>query len=112
MSETKLELSPAAKKKMHEWQARGGRNGSKEDKRRAGKLGRAGLTAKMLGYQIVKASAIEVVLTKNGHGVRTWFASEFDGELPKLSNPKVQDAIRLNESRLAEEAEAAKPTTA
>jgi hypothetical protein len=52
--------------------------------------------ARSLGYEVVEASAIELGLVKTGRGIRTWWKSEFNG-WPKLSHPKVQEAIRINE---------------
>lgn len=49
------------------------------------------------GYAVIAASPFEVGLTKNGQGIRTWFANDFGGELPELSHPLVQKAIKINE---------------
>lgn len=49
------------------------------------------------GYEIIKASAFEVGLTKNGKGVRTWWAKDFEGLLPSLDHPLIQEAIKINE---------------
>ena len=49
------------------------------------------------GYEVVAASHFEVGLIKDGKGVRTWFCQDFDGKLPTLDHPKIQEAIRINE---------------
>lgn len=54
--------------------------------------------AKALGYALIKASPYEVGLIKNGHGIRTWWASEFGGKMPKLDHPEIQEAIRITEN--------------
>lgn len=53
--------------------------------------------AEALGYTIVRASAYEVGLLKNGKGIRTWWANDFHGNMPTLEDSKVQDAIKVNE---------------
>jgi hypothetical protein len=45
--------------------------------------------ARANGYRLIKASAFEVGLVKDGVGIRTWFASTFDGKMPPLSHPEV-----------------------
>jgi len=54
--------------------------------------------AAKLGYRVVPASPFEVGLIKNGRGIRTWFARDFDGKLPPLDHPKIQQAIEINEA--------------
>ena len=51
-----------------------------------------------LGYEVIAASPIEVGLTKNEKGLMTWWARDFDGKLPSLDHPKVQEAIQSNEN--------------
>ncbi len=53
--------------------------------------------AKDLGYEVVKASAFEVGLTKNGKGIRTWWFNEFNGKIPSLTHPEIQKSIKINE---------------
>lgn len=53
--------------------------------------------AKAKGYEIVPASAFEVGLLKNGRGMRTWWANDFDGKLPGLDHPLIQAAIDICE---------------
>ena len=50
-----------------------------------------------LGYALIKASPYEVGLVKNGRGVRTWWARDFGGKMPKLDHSLVQEALRFNE---------------
>ena len=57
--------------------------------------------AQDLGYALIKASPFEVGLLKNGRGIRTWFAQDFGGRMPKLDHSLVQEAIRLNEPPIA-----------
>jgi hypothetical protein len=49
------------------------------------------------GYELKQASAVEVGLTKNGKGLRTWFISQFGNDKPTLEHPLVQTAIKANE---------------
>lgn len=44
-------------------------------------------------YELIKASPYEVGLLRNGRGMRTWWAKEFDCKMPDLSHPLVQEAI-------------------
>lgn len=60
------------------------------------------LDAAALGYKVIAASAFEVGLVRNGQGVRTWFAQDFDGAMPTLEHPKIQEAIRATERMLKE----------
>lgn len=53
--------------------------------------------AEKLGYEIKGASSFEVGLIQNGKGVRTWWVSDFNGELPTLEHPLVQRAIETEE---------------
>lgn len=53
--------------------------------------------AKLAGYELVKASPYEVGLLKNGKGIRTWWARDFDCALPTLEHPLIQEAIRITE---------------
>lgn len=58
--------------------------------------------AKALGYDVVIASFFEVGLVKDfdcGHseGVKTWWASDFDGKLPSLDHPLILETIEINE---------------
>jgi hypothetical protein len=57
--------------------------------------------AQDLGYALMKASPFEVGLIKSGRGVRTWWAREFAGRMPKLDHSLVQEAIRLNETPIS-----------
>ena len=57
--------------------------------------------AQDLGYALIKASPFEVGLLKDGRGIRTWWAREFAGRMPKLDHSLVQEAIRLNEPPVA-----------
>lgn len=41
--------------------------------------------------------AVEAGLVKNGRGIRTWFAQDFDGVLPGLDHPKIQEAMAIEE---------------
>ncbi len=52
------------------------------------------------GYRVVWASAFEVGLLYNGKGLRTWWASEFDGQLPSFNHPKVREAITINDEQV------------
>lgn len=53
--------------------------------------------AKKNGYKVIKASPFEVGLTKNGKGIRTWWAVEFGGKMPGLGHQEVMRAIEINE---------------
>jgi hypothetical protein len=53
--------------------------------------------AKALGYAVIKASPYEVGLVRNGKGIRTWWARDFGGKLPKLDHSLIQEAIRACE---------------
>ena len=53
--------------------------------------------SKKIGYKVIAASPFEVGLVKNGKGIRTWFSQSFDGKLPTMDHPKIQEAIRINE---------------
>lgn len=53
--------------------------------------------AKNLGYKIVAASPFEVGLVKNGKGIRTWWAQDFNGKMPALNHPEIQKAIAITE---------------
>jgi len=44
-------------------------------------------------YELIKASPFEVGLLRNGLGVRTWWARDFDCKMPDLRHPLVQEAI-------------------
>ncbi len=55
------------------------------------------IDGKALGYEIIKASTFEVGLIKNGKGVRTWWANEFNGDLPPMEHPLIQEAIQITE---------------
>src|SRR6185295_19657897 len=53
-----------------------------------------------LGYRVIQASAVEIGLSRNGQGIRTWFISDFHAtgklqSLPSLAHPKIQKAIRI-----------------
>jgi hypothetical protein len=54
------------------------------------------------GYRIIAASPFEVGLVKNGMGLRTWYATEFGGKLPRLDHPIIQAAIKAQEEMEAE----------
>lgn len=58
--------------------------------------------AKVLGYEVVKASPYEVGLVHKGKGVKTWWARDFGGKLPKLDHSIIRETIILHESLLAE----------
>lgn len=53
--------------------------------------------AESLGYSVVQASMFEVGLLKNGKGIRTWWAPDFGGVMPKLDHPIIQGAIAIQE---------------
>lgn len=53
--------------------------------------------ATALGYQIAYISAMEIGLTKNGKGVRTWWANQFENQYPNLRHALIQEAIAINE---------------
>ena len=53
--------------------------------------------AEKLGYQVVRASPSEVGITKNGEGIRTWWAKDFEGKLPALEHPLILKAIETHE---------------
>ena len=53
--------------------------------------------ATALGYSLIKASICEVGLIKNGKGIRTWWASDFNGKMPELDHPKIMEAIEITE---------------
>jgi hypothetical protein len=58
--------------------------------------------AKALGYEVIEVSPFEVGLVQNfdcGHseGVRTWWASDFNGKLPPLDHPLILKTIEINE---------------
>lgn len=53
--------------------------------------------ATALGYEVVRASDYEVGLVKNGKGIRTWWCHSFDGKLPALDHPKIQNTISIQE---------------
>lgn len=53
--------------------------------------------AEQKGYNVVAASAFEVGLVFRGRGLRTWWAKDFDGKLPSLDHPKIQECIAINE---------------
>lgn len=50
--------------------------------------------AAALGYEVVLASPFEAGLVKNGKGIRTWWASDFDGNFPGLEHPIIMDKIK------------------
>ncbi|MGH2414540.1 MAG: hypothetical protein ACRDEA_12830 [Microcystaceae cyanobacterium] len=52
--------------------------------------------AEALGYKVIKASPFEVGLTRNGQGIRTWWASDFGGKLPGLDHSLIQEAIVIH----------------
>jgi hypothetical protein len=58
--------------------------------------------AKALGYSVVKASPFEVGLLHKGKGVKTWFARDFGGKLPKLDHSIIRETVILHECLLAE----------
>jgi hypothetical protein len=47
-------------------------------------------------YKLVQASACEVGLLRDGQGLRTWFASEFDGVFPTIEHPIIKSAIEID----------------
>lgn len=53
--------------------------------------------AESKGYKVIAASPFEVGLVRNGQGIRTWWANEFDCKLPKLDHPEIQRAIQITE---------------
>lgn len=53
---------------------------------------------KELGYEILPASPFEIGLLKNGKGIRTWWNSQFNNELPSLDNPKIIEVIKSIEN--------------
>ena len=57
--------------------------------------------AKQKGYEVTKASPFEVGLVHQGKGVRTWWARDFGGKMPKLDHSLIQEAIHANERFLA-----------
>lgn len=58
--------------------------------------------AHQLGYHIIKASPFEVGLCKGDHGIRTWWASEFERKLPDLDHPTILECIERHEQFLKE----------
>jgi hypothetical protein len=54
------------------------------------------------GYQLIQASPFEVGLIKDGRGIRTWWASEFDGQMPDFKNEKVLAIVRAHEQLIRE----------
>lgn len=54
------------------------------------------------GYQLIQASPFEVGLIKDGRGIRTWWASEFDGQMPDFTNEKVLAIVRAHEQLIRE----------
>ncbi len=56
--------------------------------------------AKSAGYRVVKASPFEVGLVKGDKGVRTWWAKEFNCQLPSLDHWAIQEAISIHEAAL------------
>jgi len=58
--------------------------------------------AKALGYEVIKASAYEVGLVKGDRGVRSWWASDFDGKLPDLLHPTIMETVNRNEESAKE----------
>ena len=57
------------------------------------------IRARTQGYKVIKASPFEVGLVKNGVGIRTWWASDFDCKLPPLGHPVMMDCIKRSEAR-------------
>jgi hypothetical protein len=53
------------------------------------------------GYVLTKASPFEVGLVRHGIGIRTWYARDFGGKMPKLDHALVQEAIRFDHSPVA-----------
>ena len=53
--------------------------------------------AKALGYEVFMASSCEVGLSKEGTGVKTWWAKDFACILPELSHPLIREAIESHE---------------
>lgn len=53
--------------------------------------------AEELGYKVMQASPFEVGLSKNGKGIRTWFAQDFGRMLPSLTHPLIQESIQIEE---------------
>lgn len=51
------------------------------------------------GYRVVWASPVEIGLTHNGYGVRTWWAFTFNNELPPLDHPLIREAISTQTTR-------------
>jgi hypothetical protein len=45
------------------------------------------------GWEVIKASPFEVGLLKDGKGVRTWWSQDFNGNLPTLEHPIIQETI-------------------
>lgn len=58
--------------------------------------------AKAAGYEVIKASAFEVGLVKNGVGLRTWWSQDFDRKLPDLSHPLILECIERTEKTLGD----------
>jgi hypothetical protein len=56
--------------------------------------------AKFLGYEVFRVSDIEVGLCKNGVGIRTWWASDFERIIPTLDHPKILACISAREKRI------------
>lgn len=54
--------------------------------------------ARKLGYEVIAASPFEVGLVKNGKGMRTWWAHDFDGKMPTLAHPKILEAVEAWET--------------
>lgn len=53
----------------------------------------------MIKYEVVSASPIEVGLLKNGKGVRTWWLSEFDNQMPSINHPEIQKSIKIDRTQ-------------
>lgn len=56
------------------------------------------VSAKAKGYEIIRASAFEVGLVKNGQGIRTWWTKDFGHKFPTLDHPIIQSTIKTHES--------------
>lgn len=52
------------------------------------------------GWEVIKASPFEVGLIKDGKGIRTWWAKDFDCNLPTFDHPIIQKCIQDHEAIL------------
>jgi hypothetical protein len=57
--------------------------------------------AKAAGYFLERANSFEVGLVRHDKGIRTWYARDFGGKMPKLDHALVQEAIRIDHPPVA-----------